>query len=171
VKLGTTFNRAARSRRGVAGILVGLAGVSLALSAALAGTAASAGGAAVPGLAVPAAAVPRLNAIAASFARENGGSRPDWVSAVITTHAKALDSATPGDQERAEAGTIVYLITMKGSFKAYGASVPPGAPIPTGTYLSVVVSSRTFAIMDWGLSPKAPPVSPASLGPVTRLRR
>jgi hypothetical protein len=169
VTVGTTFSRAARTRRGIAGLVVGAAGVALALTAAVSGQPAKAGSAALPGLRVPAAAVPRLDAIVASFARENGGKQPEWATAVITTHAKALESATPGDTE-GQGATVVYLVTMKGHFTASEASVPAGAALPTGSYLSVVVNARTFRITDSGLSPKAPPVSPASLGPVRRLR-
>jgi hypothetical protein len=169
VTVGSTFSRAARTRRGIAGLVVGAAGVGLALSAAFSGQPAKAGSATLPGLRIPAAAVPRLNAIVASFARANGGKRPAWATAVLTTHAKALESASPGDTEPG-GGTVVYLVTMKGHFTAYDASVPAGAALPTGSYVSIVVNARTFRITDWGISPKAPPVSPASLGLVRDLR-
>jgi hypothetical protein len=171
MKLRTAFSRAARTRRGVAGILVGIAAVGLGVYAAFAGQPAEAGGASIPGLAVSSAAVARLDAIAASFAKVNGDARPAWVDAVLTTHTRALESATPGDSEPSGSRTVVYLITMQGHFIGYGASGPPGSRPPTGTYLSIVINARTFSIMDWGLSPKAPPVSPASLGPVRYLRR
>ena len=60
---------------------------------------------------------------------------------------------------------------MRGHFIGRMASVPPGAHLPTGTYISIVVNASTFMIMDWGLSPNAPPVTPASLGPVRYLTR
>ena len=167
--LVTIFSRAARSRRGIAGILVGLAVIGLALSGAFTGQAAQARNALVAGQSIPSAAVARLEVIAASFAKYNGGHQPDWVTAVMTTHARALDSATPGDLEPQSANVVVYLITMEGDFIGYEASPPAGAALPTGRYLSIVVNARTYAVMDWGLSPKAPPVSPASLGPVRRL--
>ena len=148
---------------------MGLAVIGLALSGAFSGQAAQARNALVAGQPVPSAAVARLEVIAASFARDNGGQQPDWVTAVMTTHARALDSATPGDFERQSANVVVYLITMEGDFIGYQASVPGGAALPTGRYLSIVVNARTFSVLDWGLSPKAPVVSPASLGPVRRL--
>lgn len=171
MELGTTFGRAARSRRGVAGIIVGLAGIGLAISSAFVGPSAGATGAVARGLAVSAKAVSRLDSIAASFIREDGGVRPDWVTAVLTTRARARESATAGDTESAEMGSKVYLITMKGSFTGSEASGPPGGAAPAGSYLSVVVNARSFAVLSWGLSPHAPPVSPASLGPVRYLRR
>jgi hypothetical protein len=169
VELGTTFNRAVRTPRGIAGIVVGLAGVVLAIAAAFAGPQARAGSATVPGLAVSSAVVPRLDAIAKDFAKHNGDHKVQWATAVITTHGKALESATPGDTEPAGNGAVVYLITIKGKFVGDYASVPAGAKLPTGNYMSIVVNARTFAITDWGLSPKAPPVAPASLGPVRYL--
>lgn len=167
VRPGTTFSRAARSRRGIAGIFVGLAGVGLAISAAFLGPPASAKGAVVHGREVPASAVPRLEAIAARAAKANGDPRPDWITVVVTTHGRAL--AIWGDSEPTGNGATVYLITMKGRFTAYDASPPAGAALPTGRYLSLVVSAGSFQVNDANLSPRPPPVSPGSLGPVSHL--
>jgi hypothetical protein len=118
---------------------------------------------------VPASAVPRLTAIAASVARSDGDAAPSQVTAVLTTHAKALTSATPGDLVPGSGGVRVFLLTMQGRFTATDATRPPGSRAPTGRYLSLVVDAATFQVTDFGLSPKPPPVSPASLGPVTYL--
>ena len=99
----------------------------------------------------------------------NGGAALTEASAVLTTHQKALTSATPGDTVPGSGGIPAYLVTMRGHFTAYAASVPPGAFAPTGRYASLVVDARTFRVMDWGVGPKPPPVLPASLGPVTDL--
>jgi hypothetical protein len=48
--------------------------------------------------------------------------------------------------------------------------VPSGASLPTGRYLSIVIDAATMKVSDWGLGHNAPPVSPASLGPVTYLK-
>ena len=165
------LSRAAHTRRGVPGILVGVAAVGLGIYAAFAGQPAQAGNASVPGLAVSSTAAARLDQIARSFASANGDARPAWIDSVITTHANALRSATPGDTEPAGNRTDVYLITIRGHFIGRMASVPLGAHLPTGRYISVVINARTFMIMDWGLSATAPPVSPASLGPVRYLTR
>jgi hypothetical protein len=90
------------------------------------------------------------------------------MTAVLTTRAKALTSATPGDFVPG-GDTPVFLVTMRGHFTATTASRPPGAAAPAGSYLSIVLDARTFQVLDSGLSPSPPPVSPASLGPVTYL--
>jgi len=168
--LGTVFGRAARTRRGIAGLVVGLAAVGLGIYAAVAGQPAEAGATSAPGPVITSPAAARLDAIAVSFARENGDPTPSWIDAVATTHGKAMESATPGDSEPSGNRVMVYLITMQGHFTANLASPPAGAGLPTGTYMSMVINARTFVIMDWGISPHAPLVAPASLGPVRYLK-
>ena len=145
---------------------------ALAGAAALASVLAAAGcgrSAAATGAPVPASAIPRLTAIAHRAATINGDSSPPWIAAVLTTQAKALTSATPGDYVPGSAHVKVFLITMRGHFIARGATGPPGAIAPTGRYLSLVIDAKTFQGLDFGISPKPPPVPPASLGPVTYL--
>jgi hypothetical protein len=153
-----------------------LTGVILVLAAAACG---SASGAAVmashrpavaePGQPVPASAVHRLTAIADRAVTLNGGHPVAWATAVVTTHAKALTSATPGDTTPG-AKAIVYLVTIKGHFVCGLCSVPPGGHAPTGGYLSLVIDVRTFEGTDAGIGPKPPPVPPARFGPVTYLK-
>jgi hypothetical protein len=122
-----------------------------------------------PGQPVPASAVRRLTAIADRAVTVNGGHPVAWATAVVTTHAKALTSATPGDTTPG-AKAVVYLVTIKGHFVCNLCSGPSGSRAPTGTYLSLVISAKTFEGTDSGISPKPPPVSPASFGPVTHLK-
>jgi len=124
----------------------------------------------VPGSPVPGSAIRRLTAIVDQFVKVNGAVAPAWVSVVVTTHEKALTSATPGDTVPGNEHTIVYLVTMKGHFIANMASKPYGAKIPTGSYASIVLNAKTFQMMDFGVSPKPPPVASASFGPVTYLK-
>ncbi|MGN6172777.1 MAG: hypothetical protein ACTHPS_07470 [Streptosporangiaceae bacterium] len=124
---------------------------------------------AAAGAPVPAAAIWRLTAMAHRAATINGDPSPAWITAVVTTRAKALTSATPGDHVPGSARVRVFLITMRGHFTAKDASQPPGAKAPTGRYLSLVIDAKTFRGLDFGISPKPPPVPPASLGPVTYL--
>lgn len=117
---------------------------------------------------LPSGAGQRLTTIAERADQANGGKPVLWASVVRTTRSKALTSATPGDF--VPGGSVaVYLITMRGTFTAYDAPGPSGARAPTGHYLSLVVNATTFQDMDFGLSPTPPPVSPASLGPVSYL--
>ncbi|HEY3034978.1 MAG TPA: hypothetical protein VGJ54_09995 [Streptosporangiaceae bacterium] len=124
----------------------------------------------VPGQPVPTSALHRLTAIADRAVRVNDGHGVRWASAVVTTRAKALTTATPGDLVPNDEKTIVYLVTVKGHFVARAASVPPGAHAPTGTYMSMVINAKTFTGLDFGLGPEPPPVAPASFGPVTYLK-
>jgi hypothetical protein len=121
------------------------------------------------GLPVPKSAVARLTAIAKRAARINGDRHPVWATAVLTTHAKALRSATPGDFVSNRRHTPVYLVTIHGRFICNTCSGPPGGKAPRGTYISLVLDTKKFGGMDYGISPKPPPVPPASLGPVTYL--
>jgi hypothetical protein len=147
-----------------------LALVAVALASVLAGLAWSgAGPPRLTGAPVPVSAIARLTVLANRAAGANGDASPQWITAVLTTHAKALTSATPGDFVPGADGVRVYLVTMRGRFTAYGSSPPPGAALPTGAYLSLVVDAATFQVLDFGLSPAPPPVPPASLGPVTYL--
>jgi hypothetical protein len=150
--------------------LLARAAAVLACGAAVAAGLAAAGCAASPAAAgspVPARAILRLTVIAGRAAQASGDPAPAWMTAVLTTHAKALTSATPGDF--VPGGRIrVFLVTMQGHFVA-NAPGPSGAAAPTGRYLSLVVDAKTFQVLDYGLSRAPPPVSPASLGPVTYL--
>lgn len=121
-----------------------------------------------PGRPVPASAVHRLTAIASRAVKSNGVHPVAWATAVVTTHAKALGSATPGDTSPG-AKTVVYLVTIKGHFVCGLCSVPSGAHAPTGAYLSMVINAKNFQGTDFGISRKPPPVAPAQLGPVTHL--
>lgn len=148
----------------VAGALAALAGAAVVLAATDSG-----GSAAASGAPIPSAAIPRLTAIAHHTAAINGDSDPEWITVVLTTRAEALTSATPGDYVPGSAHVKAYLITMRGHFTATAVSVPLGAQAPTGRYLSLVIDAQTFQRLDFGIGPKAPPVPPASLGPITYL--
>lgn len=154
------FRTARAPRCGLA--LASIAALATALAAAGCGQAASAAG-----MRVPAAAIGRLTRMACRAAALNGNRSPAWITAVVTTRAKALTSATPGDLVPGSAHVKVFLITMHGHFTVDAG--PAGAKPPTGRYLSEVLDARTFHGLDFGVSRQAPPVSPASLGPITQL--
>ncbi len=73
-------------------VLAGAVALASVLAAAGCGRSAAATGAPVPG-----SAIGRLTAIAHRAATINGDPHPAWITAVLTTRAKALTSATPGD--------------------------------------------------------------------------
>jgi hypothetical protein len=162
-----------------AAVLAGAMGAAVVLAAGCAGSSPAAvshapapTGSLVPGPTgspVPSPAVPRLAAIADRAARANGDPAPSQVTAVLTTRAKALTSATPGDFIPGSGGVPVFLVTLRGHFTAADVSRPPGSVAPTGRYLSLVVDAATFQVTDFGISPEPTRVSPASLGPVTYL--
>jgi hypothetical protein len=156
-----------RTIRWAAGALAALAGAGALVSVLAAAD--SAGSAAAPGAPVPAAAIRRLTAIAHRAAAINGDPHPEWITAVLTTRAKALTSAAAGDYVPGSADVTAFLITMHGRFTATAVSVPPGAKAPAGRFLSLVIDAQTFRGLDFGIGPKPPPVPPASLGPVTHL--
>jgi len=142
--------------------------ITLACMLAAAGCGRAQGAAGAP---VAASAIGRLTALAHRAAAANGDPAPAWITAVMTTRAKALTSATPGDFVPGSDQVRAFLITMCGHFTAKEASRPPGAKAPAGRYLSLVVDVKTFQVLDFGIAPKPPPVPPASLGPVTHLTR
>jgi hypothetical protein len=69
----------------------------------------SPGGAAAvaPRTAIPARTVSQLRAVALRFAADNGDSSPQSITAVASTHARALTIATPGDSVASGAGAPV----------------------------------------------------------------
>jgi hypothetical protein len=150
--------------RGLA--LMALAGAAMASLLAAAGCGQAP---AATGTPVPASAIGRLTAIAHRAASINGDPAPAWITVGMTTHAKALTVATPGDYIPGSADVKVFLIIMRGHFTAREVSVPPGAKAPAGQYLSLVIDARTFQGLDFGLDRKPPPVPLTSLGPVTYL--
>jgi hypothetical protein len=123
------------------------------------------------GLPIRAAAATRLRASMLRMARLSGDAHPAWIMAVDTTRAWGLQDATPGDYVPGSASEPAYLVVLKGKFKLTLASVPPGAPLPTGDYLAVTVNPSTLQILDLGLSNQAPPVALRRYGPVSNLTR
>jgi len=124
---------------------------------------------ATSGSAIPASAVSPLATSMAQLAQWNGDAHPASIQAVSTTEDQALQTVTPGDQVPGSTGVPVYLVVMTGNFTDMHASVPSGAALPTGKYLTVTIDPATHAVMDLGLGNNAPPVPLDSYGPVTDL--
>jgi hypothetical protein len=89
-------------------------------------------------------AVQRIRDLALKIAAVNGESHPTSVELVATTRAKAMAVATPGDSVPNADNQDVYLVRMTGHFTGYAVSVPPGAPKPKGTILSIVIDGQSL---------------------------
>jgi hypothetical protein len=83
--------------------------------------------------------------------------------AVLTTRQAAV-TATSGDLVNSDEPS--YLVQLQGNFTALGASVPPGAKLPTGTFLTFIVAS-TGRVTVWGVSNRKADLS--ALGSVIAL--
>jgi hypothetical protein len=118
---------------------------------------------------LPAGVLAPLRAIAKSAAHAYGDWRPAHVTAVHTTHARALSSAAPRVAAHAPADTPVYLVTMAGHFTGGLGHRGRGTRAQASRYLSLVINARSFWVMDTGLSRKPPAVLPAALGEVTNI--
>jgi hypothetical protein len=118
---------------------------------------------------IPASAASRLSSLLLQEAGIGGDASPVSLTAVMTTHDKALEAATPGDTTPGSVGETVYLAVMKGNFTLGNVSVPPGGHAPTGQYLAITVDTTTFQILDLGLSDNPPSVALQSLGAVSNL--
>jgi len=74
-------------------------------------------------------------------ASANGVPTPLRMTAVLTTHAKALTSATPGDFVAGAGDVPVFLVTVRGNFAASAASrLAPAATTPNRSALSAAPS-------------------------------
>jgi hypothetical protein len=105
-----------------------------------------------------------VTAIAARQRRRSYAGSYDYI-VVGGGSAGCVVAALPTGQ-----GAIVYLVTMNGHFVDKTASVPPGAHLPVGTYMSMVIDAKTFQGLDYGIGSQPPAVAPASFGPVTYLK-
>jgi hypothetical protein len=107
--------------------------------------------------------------IGARAAKASGDTTPLQMTAVLTTHAKALTSATPGDVVSGPGDVPVFLVTMRGNLWQRR---PPGRPEqrrpPAVTCPSWSAPAPSRCSTPASAS-SPPPVSPASLGPVTYL--
>jgi hypothetical protein len=114
---------------------------------------------------VPPSAVPRLTALASQFAQANGDARPKWADVMVELHLRDQLSAAPGGI--VPNSHFVFMVIMRGQFIDHVASPSTGAETRTGKYLSLVVDSRTFRVLEWGLTDQVPPASDTIIGQTT----
>lgn len=99
---------------------------------------------------------------------QSGDAHPYDVKAVKTTYLRA-EEVVGGDRSSGQAdNATVYLLAMRGHFTASHASVPLGAPVPTGT-VSGAIFTLSLRVTDGFLNRTYPRLSrvgrPVSLGP------
>jgi hypothetical protein len=73
--------------------------------------------------------------------------------AVLTTASAAITESS-GDYDNTP-DVPAFLVQIHGKFVALDASVPSGAGLPTGTYLTFIVDASDGVQVSWGLSDKA----------------
>lgn len=83
---------------------------------------------------------------------------PDPTSAFyFRTRRESAVERSSGDSVNSD--QQVFLVVITGSFVAKDVSRPFGAPAPTGTVASYVIDARTGTVTDFGLAPKAFPLT------------
>jgi hypothetical protein len=103
----------------------------------------------------------RIRKIAERAATQNGDPKPTLIQHSEGTRF-AANLVASGDLVFGWAWS--YLIAVRGHFVLNGASVPPGAPAPHGTVITLVVNASTGQVTDSGVSDRYPDL--AKLGPV-----
>lgn len=99
--------------------------------------------------------VDQLAALLAQQISLFGGSDVVLAQGVATTRSSALGVATPGDDPGQDPKVPVFLLQVDGTFTGGGSElIPAGAKQIPGTELMVVVSARTFDVLDVGLNSK-----------------
>jgi hypothetical protein len=153
------------SHQGASRHLSWLAALCATLCLGACGASALAGGSAATDPGIPAAALTSLTALAKSSAASDGDPGVTLANAVVTTRQDAVHVMS-GDA--VNTNDPVYLLQIKGHFTAYNASVPSGAALPTGMYLTLVVNVSDGQVDDWGVGNHSSDL--ASLGSVVTLR-
>jgi hypothetical protein len=102
-------------------------------------------------------------AIAERIAATNNVPTPPTVDVAQATRTQAIAVVDPTDTIATNEPS--YVVQMSGDFIGYGAKVPPGAALPTGTNMTVVINASSGRITDWSIDNSPQPLS--ALGPVT----
>lgn len=114
-----------------------------------------------------ASAVPsRVRAVATALSTSNGDRSPASIIYARSTRAKSL--ALYQRAGNIIGDTATYTIQVRGSFNGHAAHVPKGYKPPTGNLLSIIISAKTGAILDWSIT--GGKYALASLGAVTQVK-
>jgi hypothetical protein len=103
--------------------------------------------------------------IAKTIAATNNVPSPGSVDVVQATREVAMAVVDPTDTVTTNEPS--YVVQMSGDFIGYGAKVPPGAALPTGTNMTVVINASSGRVTDWSIDNSPHPLS--ALGPVTQV--
>ena len=108
--------------------------------------------------------VTALTMLARTMAASADDSSVNVGYAVLTTRQAAVTAAS-GDLVNSNESS--YLVQLQGHFTALDASVPSGAKLPTGTFLTFIVDTSSGAVTEWGVSNRQADL--AALGSVITL--
>lgn len=108
-----------------------------------------------------------LRTIALQASAGNGVPSPKTIEAVASSDDEVAQKVVSGG-DIVNNHVPVYVVEVTGgTFTAYAASPPSGAPLPTGSVMTITVDQTTFQETDFGLGDTAPDLS--QLGPVVNL--
>lgn len=102
----------------------------------------------------------QIDTVALSIAGQNADPAPTSMVTVATTRGMVYPMIFENDSVGADP-TPVYATTMQGNFTADNALVPSGAPLPTGTVLSLIMDAQTGQLLDERLSNQSVDISSA----------
>ncbi|MBV9949620.1 MAG: hypothetical protein JOZ69_22455 [Myxococcales bacterium] len=88
------------------------------------------------------------------------------IEAVASADHQAAEKVVSGDIVNDHVAVYVVEVTG-GTFTENGASIPPGASVPTGSALTLTVDAQSFRLLDVGLTDRAPDLT--ALGPAVSL--
>jgi hypothetical protein len=141
-----------------AGALLGLAATATAVVLVVGSAAADdRGGYAVNGSAGAGMSDAELAALARKTAGDNGEDAPEAVA--LRTTSRAALAVTDPAVTTADDDVPVDLVVMEGDFVARYAKLMQGAPLPTGTVLTMTVDPRTGDMLGYSVGRRVPNLS------------
>ncbi len=106
------------------------------------------------------ATLAQIRAHSVEWASENGDGTPSEGQVVATTRNTFYQGNVDTDQP-------VYIVQVRGHFVGFRFPVPPGKPVRTGNYMTIVFDAAALEVTDWELA--ADPHDLASYGPTMSL--
>ena len=97
------------------------------------------------------AQIVRLQELAQRAAVTNGDDTPENAIYVESTHGEAL-AAVSGAVSSGAQGEAVFVLQQEGNFTARYAHPPFGRSLPTGKFMTLIVSQARGVVLDFGLA-------------------